>query len=1649
MEDSFILDIIARLNKELSRRAIDGDLKSLDDTMYVKVLAKLSTSLAAKEIKRQLDALDGLYVNVGIRAGEGARDEIQKTIRALQQSIDDIEIGLEASKSQQRKLATQIEGIRNNAQRQAGSKPLEFNLQVKKDKLISDIEYTGKRFSKLFSSDSAAKKYGEMMRRAMSVTDKGQLSDARAELAAFTSEMKASGLATKSTGDRWRDLTARAKDLFSAASIVRVAFTKVKEAVSTTIGLDKVYTDLIKVQSELTRDDYTDYLERCNRKAQELATTQKSLIEGAEEFSKSGYNLSVSDKLTEKSTVLSNVGEMSASDSAKAIISGVQAYDMVDGYTDVVDKAGALIDKYNELGNTASITTKELAQGVQSVGSVFADANTSVDQFLSLLSAGNRQYQNADSLALALRTSALRIRGASVELEAAGEDIEGVMSALDNQKAIKALTGVDILESDQQTIRSIYDIFLDISKVYKDMSDVDQSALLEIIAGKHRASAISATLNNMTEAETILQNSLNASGSAQKEYDTYLESTEAHLQQFQAKLVETYSTFMNGDMVSHTADLGTAILDLVNKTDLLRHSLIAIAAIKIGKGIVTVGGAVSGAVTQMNTLGNALQQVRNLPLDNILREKALKGIGEATKDLTDKNLKLLLSQNQLNDSDRMAILKKHDLTKEQAKEKLETLGLTNATNANTTANTANAASTNTMKGALTGLTASAKAAWAAMSTLQKASIIFAAVSTAWSIGSSIVNGIKQDNEELIQSTKDAANTYSESSSSINDCISRYKDLQEALAAAKGNEQETYNVKQELLSLQNELNEKYGEEYGYLNLVTDAYKDKTSAIQAYNKEAANTLLNENMKGIRTAEEKMTKLRNYALSYGEISGSTEKGEALREVAERYSDQGLFLNEMDNGQFSIHLKADAQSAYDTINAFEGDLRDKAKEIGDESLFDDVLSLSSDSLNDAKEVIDEYGDIYRKSLAAEIATDDGKSVKYNEALEAVEAFNEAVLSSEDIYNDKNVEEARQSLQGIKEELSGEEWEKYGALIEDVFDQADTRLLDFNEQLGNDDSLKKLAEGLKGLDDIDLRAFDEAVGTNNSFDRLKESAESYGLSIDDLIDTLVRLGYVQTQASEGAEDVALSFKDKFQNLWDSEPFSDARKDLAKLAKEAGITEKDIQSLASENSELASLLNESGMSAQFAATCFNKMSNGADGFSSITDDALALDKALHGMDESLQNVAASKSTYDKAMEQDDYNAEFEDYQEAYKNAMQMFEDGDYGRHFRSTMEYFLGEDSYTMSIDELYSAMSNLKGVFGENATNGLEFLDRLYAKKDILDGMGSSLRKLSDGSYDFDLKPDEFEKIGEALGMTAEEVAACTNALGMFGNFHSYDLDEVEKTLNGISIAAKDGGKSILSMQGVEKILADIGYNGYEVYHIMQDINGMDSIQMLDFGADDAESIQAVINKLKELNMVEVNGDSINVSGLIESLHGSLGMAADDINAFLENINGKFQFTDAEGSLATLEQAKTMALQAEDEGAKEGVDRLGESARATDEDISRLHEDMERMNALNMQGLVTQFGNVGAKVDELGNKVRTGLTAARPRSPCLRAARGRMQALAARGRSRERDRRTPREPSGTHTQRDMMASQRMRGARCGASTGRGSLQSTQTGRMR
>lgn len=629
---------------------------------------------------------------------------------------------------------------------------------------------------------------------------------------------------------------------------------------------------------------------------------------------------------------------------------------------------------------------------------------------------------------------------------------------------------------------------------WRSLTKVEQNAVSVAIAGTMQRERFSALMNNYSDALKYSETAANSAGSALQRYGVYQDSIEAKTNELTAAIESLSTSTISEDMFSGIVEATTGLVEFIDKFGVLKGTLAGFVTMGISKMFVSMGAGIVSAAKSTSQLTAAMAMFRNGRDVGNLRD-----IGTACKGLSNNQLKLILSTKNLEKADRLLILEGMGIAEAEQEQTLATLGFANAENTAT-------ASTFSLKGAMDSL----KVAFLSNPIGTIITGLTAVVTTFTMVSSAI----KQKQEELIQSTKDAANAYTENSDSISDYVSRYNELQEALKNARGNEQETYNVKKHLLDLQTELNEKFGDEYGAINLVTEAYKNQTEIIRNLNKEAANNFLNENVAGIKDAEEEMTKQHTYVLSRSEIA-SSDRGAALKEIAEKYEGQGMKLTPNMEGEFFIQLNADPQSAYETINAFENDLRKKAKELGDEDLFDGIFDMSSSELNRAKKVVDEYGDIYKQALTAEIVSDDDKSKKYNEALEAVEAYNEAVLKSEDIYNDENIEKARQSLQEIKGELSGEEWEKYASLIDGVFGRADTGLLDFNEHIKNDDSVKELAEDLKGLDALDLKAFDENIGENKSFDKLKESADSYGLSVDELIESLVRLGYVQGEIAD------------------------------------------------------------------------------------------------------------------------------------------------------------------------------------------------------------------------------------------------------------------------------------------------------------------------------------------------------------------------------------------------------------------------------------------------------------------------------------------------------------------------------------------------------
>ncbi len=834
-ENNFWVNLVASLKKGQSKKQIQTDAKNLGE-IKVPLIGTLDKAKTKAQLKKDLASLNGTVKLKGKFDQKGLNDSVQQ--------------------------ATQ------KAQKKVKAQPIEIDFNIRKDKLINDIKILAQQNSKMFKDTGMAQKYNQLLDNAKLAVSNKQIQSLRLQLSAIRSEIRATNLSGLTLGDTFKRTFQRATELFAGTGGVMLATQQLRKAWAEALNLDKAYTDLIKVQDQLSRSDYPDYLDRCNKKAQDLAATQKGLIEGAAEFSKSGYNLSTSNKLTEKSTILANVGDMSAADSAKAIISGVQAYDMVDGFSDVVDKAGALIDKYNEIGNTASITTAEIAQGVQSVGSVFADANTSVDEFIALLAAGNRQFQDADSLALGLRTAALRIRGCTAELQKMGEETEGVYtSASSLEKKIEGLTsingkgGVKILEADGETFRSIYDIFLDISKVYQRMSDTDQSALLELISGKHRASAISATLNNMAEAQEIYQNSLSASGSAQREYDKYLESSEAALNRFKASMTETYQSVIDGKTVTGILNAGNAVLQFANSLGLVESTLRGFVLIGIAKGITALSVAFKASAIQASNFGTALNSLKimsSMASDTDGYAKAFDNLTRASKGLSEAQLKQILSNKALNDEQRTAILSVTGLEEAQIQAKLAEMGLTQATNAQTAANGAATASTNaqtaaqiaattstfSLKAAVTGLGASLKAAFMS----NPIGIIIMGISTVIGIATSAFSKYKQGIEETRQKTKEAAETAGTLSSEISELAGKYISLSEAVKTDK-------TAKDELISTQEEIIKKLGLEGKSVDELIEKYGSLDNAIRQTSLSKLGEAENELIAGVQAAKEEL--------------------------------------------------------------------------------------------------------------------------------------------------------------------------------------------------------------------------------------------------------------------------------------------------------------------------------------------------------------------------------------------------------------------------------------------------------------------------------------------------------------------------------------------------------------------------------------------------------------------------------------------------------------------------------------------------------------------------------------------------------------------------------------------------------------------------
>lgn len=349
--------------------------------------------------------------------------------------------------------------------------------------------------------------------------------------------------------------------------------TGIRSGVESIRELDSAMTELKKT-SDGTKQEYRDFTTQARTDAKDIGSTTTQITSSAADWSRLGYSLKDSQTMAKNTGILKNVSEFAdINEATDAMVGIMQAYNYKP------DDSMKLIDQLNQIGNNFSISTSDLAKGLQISGSALEVGGNNIEQSMALITAYNSSIQDVSQAARAARTVSMRMHGVDAEtLSAEGEDIEGLIDTVPKlESEIKSLTAVNgkagiSLTDATGKVKDDFTFLLDLAGRWKEIGQADieegtnrQSKILEDLAGKNRANALASLLNNKDMLEDVYdQATNNYQGSAQNELNTYLDSIEAKT----TKIKESWSQLWQSEGSTNTfkglLDIGNGAVGLLN-----------------------------------------------------------------------------------------------------------------------------------------------------------------------------------------------------------------------------------------------------------------------------------------------------------------------------------------------------------------------------------------------------------------------------------------------------------------------------------------------------------------------------------------------------------------------------------------------------------------------------------------------------------------------------------------------------------------------------------------------------------------------------------------------------------------------------------------------------------------------------------------------------------------------------------------------------------------------------------------------------------------------------------------------------------------------------------------------------------------------------
>lgn len=242
------------------------------------------------------------------------------------------------------------------------------------------------------NNSKALKQYGDQLtdlaNKMRNAQTQGELNGYVNQFKNLKAEITAAGLGGRSFGDQLKNAFVHIGEFTGIYAITSQIRQLPREMAQEVIKIDTAMTELRKV-STASASEISNYFDRATDSAYKYGQAINEVIDSTASWTRLGYNLEDSEKLTNASIALARVGSgMDVESSTSAIQSTIKGFGMA------ADEAQRVADIVNFIADSEPIDAKGIGEGLTRMSSAMAMAGNTLEESIGLLTASTSVTQD-------------------------------------------------------------------------------------------------------------------------------------------------------------------------------------------------------------------------------------------------------------------------------------------------------------------------------------------------------------------------------------------------------------------------------------------------------------------------------------------------------------------------------------------------------------------------------------------------------------------------------------------------------------------------------------------------------------------------------------------------------------------------------------------------------------------------------------------------------------------------------------------------------------------------------------------------------------------------------------------------------------------------------------------------------------------------------------------------------------------------------------------------------------------------------------------------------------------------------------------------------------------------------------------------------